>query len=203
MARTRGERLRGGRLWRWRRNPLRRRGDLAEGWLLLAAFVLAPLLGVFSGVTAAGAVEESLAERQERIRPVPAVLAEDAARTPPAPVTEEGDGGGDGAVRAKVRWTAPDGTGRTGRARVEPGSAAGTALSVWTDPSGRLAPAPPEGAEAGFQVVMAGITAAGAAGGAVLLGGRLVRARMRRRRLAEWEAEWRRVEPSWRKRMTG
>ncbi|MFI2511224.1 hypothetical protein [Streptomyces sp. NPDC018972] len=196
MARTQGTRPRKVRLWRWRRNPLRRRSDLAEAWLVLVTLLLALLLGVFSGLTAAAAVDGSLAERRERTTPVPAVLAEDAAGPS---VTENGDGG----VWAKVRWTAPDGTGRTGRAEVDPGSPAGTGVTVWTDPEGRLVSAPPDGAEARFQTVMAGVTVAVAAGGAVLLGGWLVRFRLRLRRLAEWEAEWRRVEPSWRKRMTG
>ncbi|KOV22398.1 hypothetical protein AB0420_25575 [Streptomyces caelestis] len=198
MARTQGTRLRRVRLWRWRRNPLRRRSDLVEAWLVLAALVLALLLGVFSGLTAAAAVDGSLAERRERTTPVTAVLAEDAAGLS-APVTENGDGG----VWARVRWTASDGTDRTGRAEVDPGSRAGTKVTVWTDPAGRLVSAPPEGAEARFQSVMAGTTVAVASGGLVLLGGRLVRARLHLRRLAEWEEEWRRVEPSWRRRMTG
>lgn len=198
MARTQGVRPRRVRLWRWRRNPLRRRSDLAEAWLVLATLVLALLLGAFSGLAAAGAVDGSLAERRERTVPVPAVLAEDAAE-PSTAVTQDANGG----VWAKVRWTAPDGTGRTGRAEVDPGSPAGTVVTVWTDPAGRLVPAPPDGAEARFQTVMAGATVAVAAGGLVLLGGGLVRARLQLRRLAEWETEWRQVEPSWRKRMTG
>lgn len=198
MARTQGARPRRVRLWRWRRNPLRRRSDLAEAWLVLAAVVLALLLGALSGLTAAGAVDGSLAERRERTTPVSAVLAEDAAE-PSASVTQDGDGG----VWTKVRWTAPDGTGRTGRAEVDPGSPAGTEVTVWTDPAGRLVSAPPDGAEAQFQTVMAGITVAVAAGGLVLLAGGLARARLQLRRLAEWETEWRQVEPSWRRRMTG
>ncbi|GAA3506333.1 hypothetical protein GCM10019016_134480 [Streptomyces prasinosporus] len=187
------------RLWRWRRNPLRRRSDLVEAWVLLAALVLALSAAVFAGLAAAGAVDGALAERRDRTRTVPAVLIEDAAHAPPAPVSEHGDGG----VWAPVRWTAPDGTGRTGRAEVESGSEAGTAVTVWTDPEGRLVSAPPDGAEARFQVVMAGVTIGVAAAGPVLLGGRLARSRLQRRRLAQWEAEWRLVEPSWRKRMTG
>lgn len=200
MARTQGTRPRRVRLWRWRRNPLRRRSDLAEAWLVLVAVVLALLLGALSGLTAAGAVDGSLAERRERTTPVPAVLTEDAAG-PSASVTQDGDG--DGGVWAKVRWTAPDGTDRTGRAEVDPGSPAGTEVTVWTDPAGRPVSAPPDGADARFQIVMAGITVAVAAGGLVLLVGWLARARLRLRRLAEWETEWRQVEPSWRKRMTG
>jgi hypothetical protein len=201
MARTRGATVRRVRLWRWRRNPLRRRSDLVEAWLRLVTVVLALLLGASAGAAAAGAVDASLADRRERTRPVTAVLAEDTARGTSSPVTENGDG--NGGVWAKVRWTAPDGTIRTGRAEVEPGSGAGSAVTVWTDPSGRLVAAPPAGAEAAFQTVMAGGTVTVTTGGLVLLCGRLVGARLQRRRLAEWEAEWRQVEPTWRRRMTG
>lgn len=200
MARTHGATPpRRVRLWRWRRNALRRRSDLVEAWLLLATLVLALLGGAFAGLAAAGGVDGALDDRRERSRPVAAVLVENARDALPAPVTEEGDGG----VWAKVRWTAPDGTARTGRAEVEPGSRAGAEVAVWNDSEGRLVSAPPEGAEAGFQIVMAGITVAIGTGGLVLLGGWLVRSRLRWRRLAEWEAEWRQVEPSWRKRMIG
>ncbi|KAF3463691.1 hypothetical protein [Streptomyces sp. Tu 3180] len=199
MARTHGAGVRRVRLWRWRRNPLRRRSDLVEAWVLLAALVLALTGAVLAGLAAAGAVDGALAERRDRTRAVPAVLTEDSARTPPAAVSENGDGG----VWAPVRWTAPDGTGRTGRTEVEPGNEAGTAVTVWTDPAGRLVSPPPTGAEARFQIVMAGVTIGVAAAGLGLLGGRLVRGGLQRRRLGEWEAEWRLVEPSWRKRMTG
>ncbi|GAA2562533.1 MULTISPECIES: Rv1733c family protein [Streptomyces] len=199
MARTHGTKVRRVRLWRWRRNPLRRRSDLIEAWVLLATLVLALSAAAFAGLAAAAAVDGALAERRDRIRAVPAVLTRDAAHAPPAPAS----GNEDDSVWAPVRWTAPDGTGRTGRAEVEPGNKAGTAVTVWTDPEGRLVSPPPGGAEARFQIVMAGVTIGGAAAGSVLLGGRLVRSRLQRRRLEEWEAEWRLVEPSWRKRMTG
>lgn len=187
------------RLWRWRKNPLRRRSDLVEAWLLLATLVLALLIGAFTGVAAAGVVNGAIEDRREHTRPVPAVLVEDAAHALPASVAEDGDGG----VWAKVRWSAPDGTTRTGRAEVDTRAKAGSAATVWNDSEGRLVSAPPEGADARFQIVMAGITVAVASGGLVVLGGWLGRSRLQGQRLAEWEAEWQRVEPSWRKRMTG
>ncbi|MEV8596028.1 hypothetical protein [Streptomyces sp. NPDC052012] len=199
MARTRGARLPRVRLWRWRRNPLRRRSDVIEAWLLLATFVLALLAAVFAGLLGARAVDASLDERRAQTRAVPAVLTKDAADALPAPVSEEGAGH----VWAPVRWTAPDGTSRTGRAKTEPGEKAGSPVTVWTDRTGRLVTKPPEGAEARFQIVMAGVTVAVASGGLLLCGGGVVRVRMRRRRLDRWEAEWRQVEPMWRKRMTG
>ncbi|GGV41124.1 hypothetical protein GCM10010293_46850 [Streptomyces griseoflavus] len=199
MTGTQGARPHRVRLWRWRRNPLRRRSDLAEAWLMLATLLLALLVGVFAGGTAAGVVNGSIEDRREGTRPVPAVLVEDAAHALPASATEDGDGG----VWAKVRWTAFDGAVHTGRAEVDAGAKAGAEVTVWNDSAGRLTSAPPEGAEARFQIVMAGITVAVATGGLVVLGGWLCRCLMQWRRLAEWEAEWQRVEPSWRKRMTG
>lgn len=199
MTSTYGARPRRVRLWRWRKNPLRRRSDLVEAWLLLATLVLALLIGAFTGVAAAGVVNGAIEDRREHTRPVPAVLVEDAAHALPASVAEDGDGG----VWAKVRWSAPDGSTRTGRAEVDTGAKAGSAATVWNDSEGRLVSAPPEGADARFQIVMAGITVAVATGGLVVLGGWLGRSRLQGQRLAEWEAEWQRVEPSWRKRMTG
>ncbi|MEU3146725.1 MULTISPECIES: hypothetical protein [unclassified Streptomyces] len=201
MGRTRGPRPRRVWLWRWRSNPLRRRSDLVEAWLLLAGLLLTLFAGAVTGLATAGAVDRSLAERRAQSRTVPAVLVEDAAGTLPSPVTE--DGSGDGRVWVKVRWTAPDGTSRTGRAETEPGDRAGSVVTVWTNDAGRLVSEPPGGADARFQTVMAGLTVAAATGGTVVLGGWFVRSRTQQRRAQEWEAEWRLVEPTWRKRMTG
>lgn len=197
MARTHGASARRVRMWRWRKNPLRRRSDLVEGWLLLATFLLAVLLGGIAGLAAAGAVDDAIDARRERVRPVTAVLVENAGEAAPSPVS----GDRDGHVRAKVRWTAPDGTARTGQGQVEPRSRAGTEVTVHTDSEGRLVPAPTDGGEARFQILMAGTTVAVGTGGLVLLGGWVVRSRLQWRRLNEWETEWQQVEPAWRKRM--
>lgn len=199
MARTRGECPRRVWFWRWRRNPLRRRSDVIEAWLLLTTLVLGLVLGGFGALAAAGAVDDSLAERRASSHEVQAVLTEDAARALPAPAPESGDT----RVWTKVRWTAPDGTERTGRARADADAGAGSAVTVWTDREGRLVSEPPGGAEARFQTLMAGATVAATAGGMALLAGWVLRTRLLRRRAAEWETEWRLVEPAWRKRMTG
>ncbi|MFD5661749.1 Rv1733c family protein [Streptomyces hirsutus] len=201
MGRARGVRPRRVWLWRWRSSPLRRRSDVIEAWLLLAALVLTLFAGAVTGLAAAGAVDRSLAERRAESHIVPAVLAEDTADALPSPVTE--DGSGDGRAWVKVRWTAPDGTSRTGRAEAGPGDKAGDVVTVWTDDAGRLVPEPPGGADARFQAIMAGLTVAAATGGMAVIGGWLVRSRMGQRRSEEWEAEWRQVEPLWRRRMRG
>ncbi|GAB3176042.1 hypothetical protein [Streptomyces incanus] len=201
MGRTRGAQPRRVWLWRWRSNPLRRRSDVIEAWLLLVTLVLTLFAGAVTGLAVAGTVDRSLAESRAASHTVRAVLVENAADALPSPVTA--DGSGDGHTWVKARWTAPDGTSRTGRAEADAGDKAGSVVIVWTDDTGRLVPEPPSGADARFQTVMAGLTVATATGGMVVLGGWLVRSRIRQRRSEEWEAEWRQVEPSWRRRMRG
>ncbi|MFE0477321.1 hypothetical protein ACFW2V_37570 [Streptomyces sp. NPDC058947] len=187
------------RLWRWRSNPLRRRSDRVEAWIVLAGWVLAVLCGAVAALAAATAVDGSLSAQRAQTRAVPAVLTERAPRTPQ--VTTDGSGGD--TVWATVRWTAPDGSPHTGRTEVEPDAAAGTRVTVWTDRAGRLAAAPLSPTESRFQAVGTGVLAGAGAGAAVWACGRLARLRLDRRRLQRWDAEWARVGPQWRKRMTG
>ncbi|MEU1474004.1 hypothetical protein ACFYZ8_08935 [Streptomyces sp. NPDC001668] len=191
MATTRPARLRKVWWWRWRRNPVRRRSDIVEAWIVLATWTLALLGGLLAGAAAGLAMEDELAARRAALHTVSAVLTENANRTP----TVTGDGSGE-TVRAKVRWTSLDGSPRTGVARVEPGTAAGTPVTVWTDRRGDLVRAPLNAAEARLQSVLTGLLVAAGTGAAALGGGRLARLRLDRRRLRDWEAEWARVAPS-------
>lgn len=104
---------------------------------------------------------------------------------------------------AKARWTAPDGSARTGVVRADPGSPEGASVTVWTDRTGRLVSKPPTAVEAQLQSTAAGVLVAVGTGGATVGCGWLARARLDRRRMRDWEAEWARVGPQWRKRMTG
>lgn len=187
------------RLWRWRSNPLRRRSDRVEAWIVLVTWVVAVLGGVITGVFTAGAVSQSFVLRRAEAHAVSAVLTEDAPRTPP--VTADGTGGD--TVWAAARWTGVDGRAHTGRSEVEPAAEAGTRVTVWTGRTGELVARPPAPAESTLQAAAAGALAALGAGGTAWAGGRLARSRLDRRRLADWEAEWQRVGPQWRKRMTG
>ncbi|WP_308432524.1 Rv1733c family protein [Streptomyces echinoruber] len=170
-----------------------------EAWLPLAAWLLAVAAGWFAGARAVGAVEDSLTARRAQAHAVTAVLTGDAPRT--APVSEAGRG--DESVFAPVRWTGADGAARTGRTRVEPGTRAGARVTVWTDRGGRLVHRPATPAEALLEKTwIGGIAALGAAAPVLLCAG-AARRRLERRRLAEWDTEWRQVEPGWRRRMTG
>ncbi|MFI9809210.1 hypothetical protein ACIHEJ_33515 [Streptomyces sp. NPDC052301] len=180
-------------LWRWRRNPVRRHSDVVEAWIVLAVWALALLGGVLAGVVAAQVTDSASAARRAHVHPVSAVLADDAARTPPA-----GAGNDDGRVWATVRWTGADGSVHTGLAKIFPGAPVGSRLTVWTDRTGRIVSPPPSGTEATLQAVLTGALVAPLAGATAWAGGRLIRARLLRRRLAEWDEEWKQVGPEWR-----
>ncbi|OLZ65422.1 hypothetical protein AV521_31860 [Streptomyces sp. IMTB 2501] len=175
------------RLWHWRPNPLRRHSDVVEGWIVLAIWTLAVLAGVVAGVLAAQAVD-----RPTRVHAVSAVLTDDAARTP------VGTGGyDDGRVWAAVRWTDADGSVHKGQAKFFPGAPVGTRITVWTDANDRVVSAPLTGGAATLQAVMAGVLVAPSVGATVWGGGRVVRARLIRRRMAEWDEEWQQIGPQW------
>lgn len=188
MARSRRSKL---WLWRWRRNPLRRRSDVLEAWVLLAGCVLALAGGLVAGLAIQGAVERDLdRQRVERVA-VTAMLAEDARDKPSA------DAADDDRIWVTARWTASDGSTHTGQAKVPPDAAAGTRVTVWTDQHGVLASKPVSHEEARFQATLVGLLAAGFAGGLVSVGAHAARARLDRRRMDQWAADWARIDTRW------
>ncbi|MEV6053622.1 hypothetical protein [Streptomyces sp. NPDC052107] len=180
------------RLWRWRRNPLRRRSDVVEGCIVLVAWLLALVGGALAGIVAAQVTDSAFATRAARVHAVTAVLAADATKTP------VGVGGyDDGRVWATVRWTDPDGSVHTGRAHIFPGAPAGTPVIVWADRAGHLVSAPVTGTVATLQAALTGALVAVPTGAAVWTVGWVVRCRLVRRRMAEWDEEWRQIGPRW------
>ncbi|MFF5854552.1 hypothetical protein ACFY8B_02765 [Streptomyces sp. NPDC012751] len=180
------------RLWRWRRNPLKRHSDVVEAWIVLAGWALALLVAAVAGLVAVHASQSAFTARLARAHPVSAVLTDDTARA-----TAAGSGYDDGRVWAAVRWTDEHGAAHTDRARVVPGAPAGSRVTVWTNQADRVVPAPVTGAAADLQSALAGVLVAPAAGAVVWGAGRLVRNRLIRRRMAEWDAEWKQIGPRW------
>ncbi|MGW0209638.1 Rv1733c family protein [Streptomyces sp. NPDC003233] len=180
------------RLWRWRRNPLRRHSDVVEAWIVLATWVIAVLGGAAAGLVAAQSADAAFSAREAQVHAVSAVLTDGAARTP-----AYGTGYDDGRVWATVRWTDAQGTVHTDRAKVAPGAPTGSQVTVWTNRAGHVVSAPVTGAAADLQAALTGVLVAPSAGAAVWGAGWVVRSRLIKRRMAEWDEEWKQIGPRW------
>ncbi|MDH6522250.1 hypothetical protein [Streptomyces sp. SAI-090] len=180
------------RLWRWRSNPLRRRDDVVEAWIVLAVWTVIALAGTLAGVVTAHAADAVFAQQRAERSPVRAILLTDAPRT----ISAIGGAGGD-QTRAAVRWTAPDGSVRTGRTLVDAGQNAGSRTTVWTSAQGDLSTRPPSPAGAAVEAGGLGASAALALAGVVYGTGRAARGWLERRRIDQWGTEWALVGPQW------
>ncbi|MFC7844692.1 hypothetical protein ACFY3O_23800 [Streptomyces sp. NPDC001046] len=176
------------RWWRWRSNPLRRRVDVVEAWVVVAGWVLALLGGLCAGLMASGAVDRAVERQRAESHEVRAVLVRD------APGPSAARAASDHRVWGTVRWTAPDGSRHQEEARVPPRAGAGSAVAVWVDREGDLTSPPVSGGEAWLHSAMGGVLAGAFAGGTVLGTVWLARLVLDRRRLAMWDAEWERVD---------
>ncbi|MFR9796560.1 hypothetical protein ACL02U_11740 [Streptomyces sp. MS06] len=181
-------------LWRWRRNPLRRRADKVEAWVLLAAWTVTVLAGVLAGLVAAGSVERGLARERAEWRPTAARLAGGV----PGPA-DRGASDGD-RVWVEATWSAPDGSRHSGRVLVSPDSAGGNEVTVWTDPAGRLVGPPVTASRARLRSALIGVLAGASTAAVPFVAGRAVRCRLEYRRVRQWDVEWARFEPRWRGR---
>jgi hypothetical protein len=176
------------------RNPLRRRSDVLEAWLLPAAvvvfLVLCPLVVGLTGMVLRA--DNTAAQRaQHSWHSVPAVLL----RAAPGPVFTD-NGANTWTVWEPARWTV-DGRQHTGSIPVAAGSAARSTQTVWLNSRGQVQVPPLSPARLGATVEAAMLIAAGAL--AVVVGIFTVLARwfLDRRRLAGWEAGWLAVGPVW------
>ncbi|MFB7242012.1 hypothetical protein CW362_06950 [Streptomyces populi] len=179
------------RLWRWYDNPLRRRDDVIEAWIVLAAWTVFTLGGTAAGLVTARAADDAFARQRAERQSVRAVVLHD------VPLVAAGPGSGSGRLMTAVRWTAADGSPRTGRALVSTGSRAGSKVTVWQDGHGRLTFAPPSPTRAAVESGVAGTAAATAVAGLVFGSGTVARRRLDRRRVEAWAREWVLVEPRW------
>jgi hypothetical protein len=176
-------------------NPLRRRSDKVEGWLLPAAIAAFLVLGPVLGGLASARVhaDNAAVQRAERTwRRVPAVLLQAA----PGPMMSD-NGANAWLVWTPARWIA-DGRMRTAAVPAPSGTRAGATVQVWLDRAGTVQLPPTTAAVgAGDRVVVA--TSFVLAALAVFLAGLALLGRvvLDRRRLAGWEADWLSVGPQW------
>ncbi|MFR0355052.1 Rv1733c family protein [Streptomyces sediminimaris] len=179
------------RLWRWRSNPLRRRVDVVEAWIILAAWLCAVAGGLAAAWVTGSTAYEGYARMRAAHRPVPAVvvrLANSQATTGPASHRR---------VRATVRWTGTDGHKHTAATQVRRGASPGQRIRVWTDVRNHLTAEPLSPANALFQSAMVGLTAAGGAGVVVLIGVQGLQACLGRHRMRLWAADWEQADRRW------
>ncbi|MEU5955501.1 hypothetical protein [Streptomyces sp. NPDC047525] len=184
-------------LWRWRRNPLRRRTDLVQAWiavgLFLAVLTATPAAVVLVGDAAHRHFEQSARHQADTRHRTTAVLVHDAPRHPEP-----------GSVEAKkslypvaVRFTDRRGHTRTAEADVEPALTAGNTIPVWVSDEGELTGPPLTKEEVrdhtkGYAVLAAiAVPLAGAAAYAC------AHRRIERHNLAQWGAAWARTAPRW------
>ncbi|WP_257231565.1 hypothetical protein [Streptomyces sp. Rer75] len=176
------------------RNPLRRRTDRVQSWfslLFLLVLVLGLPMAAVSAGNAAHASQMRVVHDQEAARhQITARLAE-------SPPGGPGQSEATELRMAKVSWTGDDGARHAGVATVPGDADAGTEVRVWVGPDGDLAQPPTSPSTARTMGWFTGMLTAAAVAGAAFAGRARVRQVLDRRRDAQWEAEWKVVEPAW------
>jgi F0F1-type ATP synthase membrane subunit c/vacuolar-type H+-ATPase subunit K len=187
-------------LWRWRRNPLRRRSDVLEGWARLFAALLVVVGAPAAGWAVGDVVDDALhrmvrSERAERSHVTAALVQIRRERAVGA--DEQSAGASDRGAEADARWRTPDGAAHTGIVRVTADRKAGDRIRLWTDSAGRLVLPPMEPSTATTQAVLAGVGVALAAGGTAAAFRQALLWQFMRRRMADWGREWAQGPQSW------
>jgi hypothetical protein len=173
-------------------NPLRRASDRAEAWiragLLVILLTAGPMAALGMAQWTAHAAGAGISAQPHAVH---AVLLQPAT-APPGPAA---------AVRGaqvwlRARWESAGGSARTGEVPAPAGAAAGTAVTVWLDASGRVT-GPPQRGESAFAAVLTAVMTLAVTASALLVVLRLIQCFLDWRRLAAWEAAWRATEPRW------
>ena len=179
------------------RNPLRRRSDMIEAWLLpvaIAVFLaLSPVL--VGGAGSWARAENAAAVQAERSwHRVPAVLLE----AVPGPMMSD-NGANSWMVWAPARWIA-GGRAHVGQVPAPSGTRAGATVPAWLDRAGQVQAPPLAAGQVRYRAALA------ASAGIIVLAAILVclvltaRWLLDRRRLASWGTAWLAVGPQWSRR---
>jgi hypothetical protein len=175
-------------------NPLRRRSDVLEAWLLPAAIVvflvLCPLVAGLTGMWLR-ADNAAVQRAQQSWQPIRAVLL----RAAPGPEFTD-QGANTWTVWEPARWTV-DGQLRSGSIPVAAGSAVGSVQTVWLDSRGHVQVPPLSPARLSEAVDGAMLISAAALAVVVGILTLLARWFLNRRRLAGWATGWLAVGPIW------
>jgi hypothetical protein len=177
---------------RFDRNPLRRATDRAETVVLTVLVILLLAGGPFAAL-ATGSWTHAMAQRTQ--------LAQEASRRQVTAVVlsivppSAADWGL--TWQAQARWRAPDGREVTNEIPVPSSTAVGATLPVWTDLSGNPTTAPLLDSQVSGQVVTGEIAGVIGLAGMLAVTGALVLSGINKRRMADWDAEWRATGPRW------
>jgi hypothetical protein len=160
-------------------------------WLLTIGVLVVTSVVVWWCAADAYERASSAADRQrDMLFLVEAVLLADADRAERV-YTDDGHS----QLLVPARWTAPDGTVRTGQLEPPAFGRAGATIAIWTDSEGTPMQPPtsnPLGASVGVGLA---VTAFAVVTYASVLSA--VRRALNRRRMAAWQREWSAVEPRW------
>jgi hypothetical protein len=178
------------------RSPLRRGADRAEVAIRLTVLVLllvaTPVAAIAVGRWADHDALRQASAQAAADHPVRAVLLQES----------PGAGTPDPYSAVQVnwvpgRWTAPDGSVRTGDILAPAGAGKGSTVLTWIDASGTITDPPAARGQVVGDVAIA-VTLTCLASLFVLLGAQAVACgALDRRRLSAWEAEWRAIGPLW------
>jgi hypothetical protein len=175
-------------------NPLRRRSDVIDAWLVpVAVVIFLAMCPVVLTLTGSWMRAATASERQAQTNwhSVTATLLQ-----PVAGPQQAAHGTNSWMTWTPAHWTA-NGVPRTAAVPAASGSTAGSKVTVWLDPAGRVHLPPLTKSQASDRVTVARVIAVAVL--AVLLAIMTVVARrlLDRRRLAGWESAWLSVGPTW------
>jgi hypothetical protein len=178
-------------------NPLRRRLDVIEAWLLPAVIAVFLAFGplLVGGADAwAHARNAAVQQDQRSWHQVPAVLLQ----AVPGPVMSD-NGANSWTTWTPARWTS-GGRPHSGLVPATSGTSAGSTVPVWLDRAGHVRAPPLTAAQVRDRATVAAIAALTALAvflAAVALIGRRL---LDRKRLAGWGTAWLSVGPQWSRR---
>lgn len=176
------------------RNPLRRRSDRVETYLIAGLFLAsaagAPFAAQAASQAAYTAARHLQQEQQATRHQVKAVL------TGPARPAVSGYAL-QANVPAKATWTSVTGVARSGEVLAPSGSKTGATVTVWTDAAGDLVSPPLLDNQVNGQGGVAAVAAASGVGVLFITEAAIVRHLLYRRRMAAWDADWQVTERMW------
>jgi hypothetical protein len=180
----------------WGRNPLRRPVDRMESAIVFGAVFAALLMIPASaavGTAVQNASEHGAAQRRAVLNQVAARTLEDT-----APALPEATGQID--TRVRVTWIDAAGWPREGEADVMLGTKKDTEVTVWLDSAGAITAAPRPAGDSEAIGGAVGLSLAMASWLLIAALARLSVVPLNRRRMRDWEREWKTVAARWRHR---